>query len=909
MPRREVTLLLAGLVLLAGLAFLLQGEDAAEPPGGPPVAATEAPPATPAQAPLVGEPTAGRSLSADAAQGWITEWLSPTPPAAGELRGSRGATVRGRLTVRQRPWEHPVGIEIRVTQGWLDTVQPIPTDNTATNPANDDARVRTDENGRFAVRILPGRGEWFFLIGQGTDWQDFQKIPKLPRAGSELDLGDVMVDARGGIRGRIVDEHGQPVGNAVVRAVDDPLLSGNAGLESLQSARVAELQHFRTPGAMRAGVVPDWVVRRDRLLPFPRIATDAEGNFHLRGVRPGSHDLFVQDREGLGSGSVRGVLVACDRATEIGSVRMHMGNTWEVRCVDELERPWVGAAIALIDRNTGFGNEPQSTDAEGRARLRLLSEDPVVLFQHPDGGPWLPATEEASIPGTLLVRRPLPLTIRVVDDRGRPLPAATVRTYYSATLFRTLDRAMPNSMQPREKAPGEHRGTCATDVRVVASLTGFAPAITSARPDTLVELTMLPLQSMTVHTEDLQGRAIADAAVRVKVEQNRQLQFRGAQWGALADNTAFLGYTDRNGDLTVPVWPAEFSFQASHPNYAASAGPRLIPQPGMRQRLLLRGGADVVGRLTLQQRPAPKGLRVRARQRPPVGSEIATSGWLQQEVAVTGDQGAFEFRGLCAGDWVLEPEWPTLPAQGESQRPPNRFRSLEIALYDGQERHCVLEAESEAMEPANVVGSVLQNGSFLVGAVVRVRELGNAPGAISDTAREPAPRGRRTRRDRRGSAPSLARGEAPWLQRCDVDVYGEYRIGGLSAGQEYELRVDIERGGRLQFLARSVVRAGNSHQPTRADFTNAAGSLQLHCAGPDGPFANRMLRLRQFGQSGEGARFEVLLDANGAAFVDAMPAGDWTVEPVHGGQCEPALLPLRAAEAAAHFIRIVNPDR
>ena len=903
-------LVMAGLLLLAAIATLLQFDEA-EPPASsasPPVAT---PLAEPVQTERHVQASEERTAAAAIGEGWITEWLTPSPPSATELPGSRAGTLRGRLTVRQRPWEHPPGVEIRVTQGWLDSVQPLPADDVPATVAREDGRVRTDEHGKFAVRVLPGRGEWFFLIGQGTAWQDFQKVAKLPPAGAELDLGEVLVDARGGISGRVIDSAGLPVANAIVRAVEDPLLGANAGVESLQAARLAELRYFRTPGAMRAGPVPDWVVRRDRTLPFPRAVSDADGKFQLRGVRPGSHDLLVQHREGLGTGSARGVLVAEGRATEIGDVRMRKGSLWEVRCIDESNQPWVGAAIAGIDRSTGFGNEPQTTAADGRARLRWPGDDPVLLFQHPDGGPWLPIASEEEVDGTFLIRRPRRLIVRLVDSSKRLLPGGTVRSYYRAELFRPVDRAMPNSMQPRERTPGVHHGTSNTPVCVVASVPGFAPAIAEVAPDTTAELTLLPLQQMTVHTEDLQGHPVADASVRVKVEGNALFTFPGAQWGALANNSAFVGLTDANGDLTVPVWPAEFSFQASHPNYVASPGPRLVPQPDQRQRLLLRKGATLIGQLTLQQRPAPKGLRIRARQQAPTGNPLATSAWLQQEVAVTGESGGFQFHGLCAGNWTLQPEWPGLPAQADAKRPPSHFRTLELVLHDDQQRHLVLEAEADHMEPASVLGCVSQNGLFLVGAVVRVRELGGAAASnnSSTATRQTPPRERRGRRPRPADSQPGRVGEAPWLQRCDVDVYGEYRISGLAAQREYEVRVDLERGGRLQFLARSVVRLGDTNQPTRVDFANAAGTLHLQCTAPEGPFANRMMRLRQVDVGGEGARFELLLDANGAAFVDAMPAGDWTIEPVHGGQCEPALLSLRAAEAAAHGIRIVTPGR
>jgi hypothetical protein len=334
----------------------------------------------------------------------------------------------------------------------------------------------------------------------------------------------------------------------------------------------------------------------------------------------------------------------------------------------------------------------------------------------------------------------------------------------------------------------------------------------------------------------------------------------------------------------------------------------------MRQRILMRGTADLVGRLTMQQRPAPKGLQVRARHQPPAGNDLATSSWLREEIAVTSDTGGFEFRGLCAGDWTIRAEWPTTPAQGARQPATNRFRSLDLTLYDGQERHCVLEAEADHLAPANLIGNVQQNGAMLVGAVVRMRQLGgpSTGGPPDASPSEPGPRDRRARRGRRGagsaSAPVVA-GEAPWQQRCDVDCHGEFCFGSLTADREYEVRVDIERAGRLQFLARRVVRAGPSGRPTRVDFMDAAGTLQLQCTGPDGPFANRMMRLRQVDSGQEGARFEVLLDGLGAAFLDAMPAGTWTLEPVHGGQCEPAQLQLGAGQAEASFIRIVESGR
>src|SRR5262249_29163906 len=136
--------------------------------------------------------------------------------------------------------------------------------------------------------------------------------------------------------GRIV-AYGGPVAGAEVRAVDDPLLDGTTGFEDVSRARLESLEQFRTKGSTADGPVPEWVVRRDRFLPFPRATTGADGRFRLRGVRPGNHDVIVQATAYHGRSA--GVLVAPGRATEIGDVAMN-GRPWEqVRFVDEREKP------------------------------------------------------------------------------------------------------------------------------------------------------------------------------------------------------------------------------------------------------------------------------------------------------------------------------------------------------------------------------------------------------------------------------------------------------------------------------------------------------------------------------------------------------------------------------------------
>ena len=171
-----------------------------------------------------------------------TNSLFAAPPdlAPDDERDPRAGVLRGRLTVRQQPWIHPAGVEVRLTRSWLDSVIPVESDPDTRAPRRDELRTTTDQHGAFALRFVPPDDELFFLIGHGTEWSDYQPVPKLPRAGEDIDLGDVFVEQRGEIRGQVV-HGGGPVAGATVRVVDDPLLDDASGFEGLRQARQLEI--------------------------------------------------------------------------------------------------------------------------------------------------------------------------------------------------------------------------------------------------------------------------------------------------------------------------------------------------------------------------------------------------------------------------------------------------------------------------------------------------------------------------------------------------------------------------------------------------------------------------------------------------------------------------------------------
>lgn len=815
---------------------------------------------------------------------WLEQVTEPeAQPIAAAPDDPRAVALRGRLTVRQRPWIHPAGVTVRLTRHWLDTV--LPTEASDAAVANDrEPTAVTQPDGSFVLSFLPLSGELFFLIDRGGSWMDYQRVPRVPAAGA-TDLGDVWLDDRGRVRGVVLDAMDQPLANVRVRAVDEALNRMGSGLDDLREGRLRGADRFAANGATALGPLPPWVARRDRLLPFPAALTGADGSFELRGLRPGVQDLFLQHEHG--HGSLGRVQVAMLRTTDVGEVRLHHNESAALTFVDVERQPWIGAAIAFVDAELGFGPAVERTNAKGEVHATVASRAGTqVLFAHPGGGPWFRVGSLADMPTPVTVPQPANVRVQLLTPEGQSLIGGQVRFFVTGAQFRPVDRRLPAWMQPTEVQPGLHAGKGVGRLIAIASAPDRAPAIAEVDSDAVYQMTLLPLQRLTVRVRDSAARPIAGATVRLQVHRHPDQTFCGAQWDALANDRVRVGTTDEHGLVEVPVWATWFSLQALHPDFAPSAGPHFVPKPGAVVDMTLLHAGAITGVLTMQRRPAPPGFRVRARQLPPPGNPLDGSGFLAEHVAATGDDGSFAFRGLCAGIWDLQPELPPLPAVDGARHPAAAFVPTQVLLDEGQALHCVLEANRPLLSVPQLAGVVRQDGAALAGALVRVRELARS-----------APAGKRRRTTRTVSPPSPP--AVIWQQQCTTDWFGDFDFANLERDAEYEVRVDVPCNDRLQFVRRYVVRTSNDevHPTTRLDVDLTTGSVRLQCSADGRPFAGRMIRLRQvLDQAEDGACFELLTDDYGECVADGLLAGTWTMEPVHGGSLEPAEFTLHTGE-------------
>jgi hypothetical protein len=376
---RQATLLT--LLVAASVIWLWLERTPPAPPSNsgeftpPPVAATAAIAAT-AHLPQTAEPER-RDKRRDG-EWWANELTADDEPVALEPDDANAVVLKGRLTVRQQPWVHPANVTIRLTRSWLDTVVPAATKSTERLPDRRDPIATTDEHGCFALAFEPTEGELFFLIDPRGPWQDFQRVDTVTRRSGRVDLGELFVDQRGSIVGRVVSSSGQPLAGVELRAVNDPLLDAAAGLEAVREARADGLEFFRSRGtagggATRSGALPDWVVRRDAYLPFPTAVSATDGSFRIENVRPGNHDVFAQPSPRLGGAKAGGILVGAGCLTDVGDVRAESSTWLYLTFRDERNAPHAGAHVAFVHRRSGFAPTRFVLDQRGDFRGDVAS--------------------------------------------------------------------------------------------------------------------------------------------------------------------------------------------------------------------------------------------------------------------------------------------------------------------------------------------------------------------------------------------------------------------------------------------------------------------------------------------------------------------------------------------------------
>ncbi len=351
---------------------------------------------------------------------------TPDDPFAAARCGFRGRLLLPTL-------EPAPGLEVRLFRFGMEMFPRSELIPERIEPASidvDAGRATSGEDGRFLVTGVWPRGVYVLAAGAGSDTPLWQLVDRTPGPGEIIDLGDLVLQAMGTITGTVVDDAGEPLPGALVRAADLPG----------EILAFAPIERFDPSGALivRDGgkghvfFMPPWVEQRYRDLPIPSTFTDADGAFTLKGVVPGTNVLVVTS---LGfRGQVEpGIEVRAGETRDVGEIELDLGELIQGLVVDTAGEPVAGAQVLLAE---GLGpipvelaGPPLTADRAGRfSRSGLAGRSVTGAARRTEGDAWTVFPQEfVSRELKLTLPATHTLTVRLVSSQGLAIERPRLR--------------------------------------------------------------------------------------------------------------------------------------------------------------------------------------------------------------------------------------------------------------------------------------------------------------------------------------------------------------------------------------------------------------------------------------------------------------------------------------------------
>jgi hypothetical protein len=445
---------------------------------------------------------------------------------------------------------------------------------------------------------------------------------------SDWDLGVVHVPRAGVIVGRVRDDAGMPVADALVQA------------DGRDAALIPRLEARPKPAPVR---------------------TDAAGAFRLDGLHPGSHHVTAAvANHGLAETEV----VVVENGTASAEVKLHRGSLLEGVVRDWRGRPLPGAAVQMES-----ASETIATDASGRFRIEhyLVGKGLRVAGPgHIEDWRQVPYGEQRV---EIQLGRAVTLRGIVRGGDGAAITLCITRAEVAAEdaaparPWELLDKPLPVGADGTFTVEG--LSTSDFVVRATAATVGTSPPMRVAlREDTTIELTIEPSQGLRVRVQDADGRTIEGVEV---VEDPGVAKYPSLYFGPhaqklpapLFDSYQKRVFVTKDGGVVLPfVRGQPLAFGVRHPGflpttrlYAADEIPGevvVVLAPAGSVRGIVRGGAPAeYGRSVALWRLDDDARRTRK-----VAPKDAVAGddWPSRSAAVD-VEGRFVATGLEPGAW------------------------------------------------------------------------------------------------------------------------------------------------------------------------------------------------------------------------------------------------------------------
>ncbi|MFO1076658.1 MAG: carboxypeptidase-like regulatory domain-containing protein [Planctomycetota bacterium] len=834
MQRSLALIVFLVLVAAGALTWLLwRGEPTAPPvqPGDHRV--TE--PLTPTEAAASVDPGVGPG-TADGhrveAKGVATALLDDPDIQAG-LCGFRGRVVDHD--------KHPVAdTGVRIYRGALDSVMrpgvDVFDDAPTLIPNYVAGETRTGKDGTFLVTGVWPRAFYLLFAGIGSDAPTHQIVSRTPSPGEIVDLGDVVLLDAGVIVGRVVDEDGEPIAGALVRAADLPgTVMGFFPVERFDPEGAVLIREPSAP--IRVLEMPPWVKDAFDQLPIPTTTTAADGTFRLVGVVPGSNLLATTARNFL-SDVKPSVQVRAGKEKDVGAVRLRRGEELFGKVVDTEGKPIGGAEVLAgstilvapfdLASHVGKSNDKGEFSAPG-----FSGGNVTVAARRGPQFPWTLAEPQA-IAGDVVVVLPATygVAFTVLQPDGTPAAAPRLKLLQGRAGDGAAEMAafgflpavpLKDRLEKPEEGPWRIKNLVKGNYTLIADAPGLATAFAAfaiVDQDATVQLQLAAKNDFAVRVQDVAGKPIRNASIYAEGSGSR-----------LFEMPLDCGRTDADGRLIVDrIQSSTLRVSADHPRYGvvhgeAKLGEELVlvlQPPGSLRGLVTANGKPVEpGKFTvIVEWRRGEGPRGPMEQVPMMLSPDAEGVFVAKAL----QPGSYRVQAIESLDALHSPGGVmglVTNAWASSSRPRET-----VDVVSGQTAEVVLATDEKPITgpTAQVLGTVLVDGRLAEGYTVQAQAQGRRKAVKVD----------RTGRFDCGLLP------AGTLRLTVVAPDGPF--GGLGGDQlwagSFELKESEQRD--LQIEIQTTTIAGVCAAPDGSPVAGATVMAQGHAKGQPGQSLWRM---------------------------------------------------------------------
>lgn len=593
--------------------------------------------------------------------------------------------------------------------------------------------VKTGDDGRFTFERQNPEQFTGLGIDLGGPRATLRFVDCSFDAGAVVDLGDIVLQPYSTFVGKIVDDDGNPVTGARVRATNLPSIIFPFGVADLEPDGGVV---FPDPRSRRSDVAaylpiefpPVAKVAFDRL-PIPETETAEDGSFELAGVPPGLVSVLANKR-GLVT-LVHGPVPSGNAGSkrELGTLRMQVGEVLTGRVVDGAGvgvggcQVMVGPEFAMGERG-GILRRFASTQPDGTFQADGLPDAPhFVCVRKPGELDWVVVSGvQPGIDEPLLKLAPAyDLVVKAVDEKGATIPRPEIVVTPEGDMLEAAFVLPPARVtaklehlddgRVRIRSLGSNKYSVA--VRADDFAVGTVEADVSAGPSE-VTVVLKPARRIDVTvTSSAKRTPIAQATVAILPGR-----FNDSAFLALAS-----ARTGKDGRAALRQAPAgEVMIRVTHPKYAAHIA-RLAETETSASVALIEGGT-LIGHVHEGGKPIDQPRMI-------VLSKNGRDDVAMPRFVTTDLEGKFKVTHLTPGEW----EANVLPRFAHDQgieavvqrmfefgRPE---RDVDVVITDGDETHVEIDLLGSFGEgpKGQLRGLVTINDRPAAGATVAVRSV------------------------------------------------------------------------------------------------------------------------------------------------------------------------------------------